>query len=211
MKKTIFTLIVGLLFIGSAEAKVLTVNSGNMDFLMDAPVEKIKGKTGALSGNLTIDGEDLKTVKGELVIDISKIVTYTFEDAGKNKSQNEHMLNWFEIGPDVKEEMRVKYKSAVLKVSGAKSVEDKSDTEKLVTLDADLVLHGMTVKYPIELLVNKSGDGYKVKTNKPFKVGLVEHDVRPRDLAGKLLQKTLEALGHKVAKYAQVSVELELK
>jgi polyisoprenoid-binding protein YceI len=211
MKKILLIIaLVALNFTGMAEAKDLTVKSGTMNFTMIAPVETIKGKTSAFSGNLTV-GDDLKTVKGEVNIDISKITTYTFKEADKNKTQNEHMLNWFEIGDDVKEDMRNKYKTAKLVINGAKSVKKKSATSNELLLDADLTVHGITKKVSLSMLVEKNGEGFKVKTLKPFDVGLVEYDIRPRDLAGKILQKTLEALGHKVAKYAKVDVILEVE
>ena len=211
--KKIFTVLFILLFVFAtslAHATDLNVKSGSMNFLMGAPLEDIKGKTDAFSGKVTVDEKDLKSIKGEVDIDITKIVIYTFDDAEKNKTQNEHMLNWFEVGSDVDAATKDKFKTARLQINGAKSVEKKSD-ESLLQLDGSLTLHGITKIIPMELTVIQQNGIYQVKTAKPFSVGLVEHDIKPRDIAGKILQKTLEALGEKVAKYAQVSVDVQFE
>lgn len=215
MKKMAKSLVVFMVFVcwenGLVYAKDLSVQSGAMNFLMDAPLEDIKGKTAAITGKITVDEENLASVKGVIDIDITQIVTHTFDDAKKNKTQSGHMLNWFEVGSDVDQQTKDKFKTARLEINGVKSVEKKSDAESLVKLDGTLTLHGITKTIPLELTVMKQNGGYQVKTAKSFQVGLVEHDIKPRDIAGKLLTKTLEALGQKVAKQARVSVEAKFE
>jgi len=46
-----------------------------------------------------------------------------------------------------------------------------------------------------------------VRTTEPLDAGLEEYDVRPREAFGKLAQRTLDALGTKVAKSAPLQVE----
>lgn len=213
MKKIVGVLV--MVFVGFsaglAQAKDLSIKSGSMDFLMDAPLEDIRGKSNALSGKISVDEKDLATVKGEINMDITKMTTHTFGDEGKNKTQTGHMLNWFEVGDDVGPEAREKFKTAKLTISGAKSVEKKSDKESLVHVRGELLLHGIPQRVDMEFSVTKTGAGYQVKTAKPFSVGLVEHDIKPRDIAGKLLKKTLDALGQEVAKYAQVNVDVQFE
>lgn len=213
MKKILIVLLMATVCFtaGLSHAKDLSVKSGSMSFLMDAPLEDIKGKTDALSGKISVDEKDLATVKGVIDIDITKIVTYTFEDEGKNKAQNGHMLNWFEVGDDVNQETREKFGKATLKIFGAKSVEKKSETDSVVHLRGELFLHGISQRADLELWVSQTAKGYQVKTAKPFSVGLVEHDIKPRDIAGKILEKTLDALGQKVSKYSQVSVDVQFE
>lgn len=212
MKKAVVLLIVFFCFTtGLAHARDLSVKSGSMTFLMDAPLEDIKGKTDAFSGKITVDEKNLATVTGAIDIDVTKIVTHTFDDEGKNKAQNEHMLNWFEVGDDVSLETRKKFSKATLKIFGAKSVEKKSETDSVVHLRGELFLHGISQRADLELWVSQTAKGYQIKTVRPFSVGLVEHDIKPRDIAGKLLEKTLDALGQKVSKYAQVSVDVQFE
>lgn len=194
-----------------AHAKDLTVKKASMDFIMDAPLEKIKGATPSLSGKISVDEADLKTVKGEFDIDVTSIKLNTFDDAEKNTTQTGHMLNWMEVGESVDVATKEKFKIAKLEINGAKSVTKKSDSESIITADATLTLHGITKTIPVELNVQKTGTGYLVLSNKAFLVSLEGHDVRPRDLAGKLLVKVSETLGQKVAKEAQVNVNIELE
>lgn len=192
-------------------AKDLTIKKGSMDFVMDAPLEKIKGGTPSLSGKISVDEADLKTVKGHFDIDVTSIKLNTFDDAEKNTTQTEHMLNWMEVGESVDAATKEKFKIAGLEINGAKAITKKSDSESTVTVDAALTLHGITKNITIELNVKKTGAGYLVKSEKPFLISLEGHDVRPRDLAGKLLVKVSETLGQKVAKEAQVNVAIELE
>jgi hypothetical protein len=50
-----------------------------------------------------------------------------------------------------------------------------------------------------------------VRTLEPLRIGLEEFDVRPREAFGKLAQKTLDALGTKVAKEAPLQVEFSAR
>lgn len=51
----------------------------------------------------------------------------------------------------------------------------------------------------------------EVRTLEPLTIGLEEFDVRPREAFGKLAQKTLSALGSKVAVAAPVQVEFRAR
>lgn len=210
--KTISKIFIALLIIPAlAHAKDLTVKKGSMDFVMDAPLEKIKGGTSSLSGKISVDEADLKIVKGHFDIDVTSIKLNTFDDAEKNTTQTGHMLNWMEVGESIDAVTKEKFKMAKLEINGAKSVTKKSDLESIIIADAILTLHGITKTIPVELSVQKTGTGYLVLSNKPFLISLEGHDVRPRDLAGKLLAKISETLGQKVAKEAQVNVVVQLE
>jgi hypothetical protein len=85
-----------------------------------------------------------------------------------------------------------------------------------MTVTGDFLLHGRksTKTADVEAVFKFEGDkpqSVTVKTTKPFAAGLAEHDVHPRDSFGVLAQKGLDALGEKVAKEAQVSVEFTAK
>ncbi len=188
----------------------LTSASGRVSFLMEAPIEKIKGEGNIVSSRLTFNTKDLTTLTGTLKVDVSSFKTSTFDDAGKNTAQTEHMINWFEIGPDVPQAKRNDFKIATLAIKAVTSAKP-SETSTLLDVDATLTLHGITKDVKVAVSVTPEGKTWKVKATKPFMVKLVDFDVKPRDLAGQLLQKGLEALGQKVASEAQVSVDATIQ
>ena len=51
----------------------------------------------------------------------------------------------------------------------------------------------------------------RVVTTQPLKISLKEHDVKPRDLAGKFLSGALEKIGQKIDDTVQVSLDLTAK
>jgi polyisoprenoid-binding protein YceI len=208
----IFCLFLALLIpsLASAAEVTLTSASGKITFLMDAPVEKIKGEGTLISSKLTFNTENLATLTGTLKVDVSSFKTSTFDDAGKNATQTEHMLNWFEIGPDVAQAKRNDFKTATLTIKTVTSAKP-SETSTLLDVDATLTLHGITKDVKVAVSVMPEGKTWKVKTLKPFLVKLADFEVKPRDLAGQLLQKGLEALGQKVASEAQVSVDATIQ
>lgn len=219
MKKILSLLVVCFLFLTSlahaddvpapTSGKNFKTIDGEISFLMDAPIEKIKGSGKIIGGDVTFDGTDFKTVKGTVQVDLTTFKTATFDDAGKNSAQTEHMLNWMEVGAGGAK--RDQFKTATLKFQGANHVAAAPKGGSILQLDGELSLHGISKKVAIELHVNPKDGGFVAQTTKPFMIGLADYDIRPRDLAGQLLQKGLEALGQKVAKDAQVSVNLTLK
>jgi hypothetical protein len=216
----------------TAGAKKFTVDkaSSKVDFTMEAPQEKIRGRVpGATEGELQIDPTDLTKATGLLTVDISGIEVYQTkmdDDAGKfgeeTKSdlQNTHVRNWLEIAGDVPEDVRKKnsrVEFALRSVDSAsqKDVSKMTGPERKVTIKAtgDFLLHGRKTQKTAELEVTFRYDGdtpksISVKSVKPFVVGLDEHDVKPREKWGVLAQKTLAILSPKVAKDAEVSVDL---
>lgn len=209
---------VGLVLRAAEAAPVeLKVKSFSMSFVMDAPLEKIKGASSSGTGVVGVDDADLKSVKGTIHSDLSKITLHTFADETKNANQTHHMYNWFEIGGQVDKKQREKFTTAELKIDGAivvevpeRPIEDKAATYN-IKADATFTLHGISKKIPIELVAVKTPTGYSVKTAKALAIRLADFDVRPRDIAGKLMQITLESLGQKVAKDALVSIEMTLE
>lgn len=211
MKKYIILTFVMFMMMTNVFAKELKVKDGEMNFVMDAPIEMIKGKTNAVSGSIHIDGDNLKSASGSIEIDLSKIKTFTFQDAEKNETQNEHLWNWLEISDGVKPALQNKYKKATLSIHGAKKVTKTSDTQSTLVFEGDLTVHGITKKVPVILSIEKTERGHVAKTVQPILLGLSDHDIRPRDFKGRLLQKTLETLSDKVAQQAQVSVSVRLQ
>ncbi len=213
------------------EAKKLAIDkaSSKVEFMMEAPQEKIRGRvSGATEGELQIDPSDLTKTTGLIAVDIGGIELFQavaddkgkFAEEKKSDLQNEHARTWLEISPDTPEADRKKnarVEFAIRKIDGVseKDATKLTGAERKVTLKAsgDFLLHGRKTQKTIELeaTLRYEGDklvGVGVRSTKPFAIGLEEHDVKPREAFGKLAQKTLQALSPKVAAEAQVSIEL---
>jgi hypothetical protein len=215
----------------AAGASSFTVDKANskVDFMMEAPKEKIRGRVvNAAEGELSIDPSDITKATGNVIVDISGIELYQTraDDSGsfgteeKSDLQNTHARAWLEISDDAPAEMKKKnarVEFAIRSIEGAsqKNVQSMTGSDRKVTFKAtgDFLLHGHKTQKTAELEATFHYDGDKpvsvaIKTTKPFGVGLAEHDVRPREAFGKLAQKGLDVLAPKVAKEALVSFEL---
>ncbi|MDI1450507.1 YceI family protein [Polyangium sp. 6x1] len=207
-----------------------------VSFSMDAPIEKIFGEAdGSLSGELFVDPEDVTRSTGLVKIDLDKLVIYQqkradekaeFGERTKSDLQNEHARNWLGVGKDVAEADKAKHRYIEFKISkiettGPKSIAGLTGPERKVSLDVtgDFRLNERTVQKKATLEVTFVMEGDKVakvlvKSGKPIAVSLEEHDVRPRDTLGAILQKTadeLSTLGKKVSKDAMVSIDFQAK
>jgi hypothetical protein len=216
---------------GAVKLSVDTASS-KVDFMMEAPQEKIAGHVpGATTGDLQIDVMDLTKSTGAIAVDISGIeIVQTKADKDgkfgaetKSEPQNKHARTWLEISPDTpdkerKENSRVTLTIKSIEVTGEKNLLKIPGAERKVSLKVtgDFTLHGKTVPKVAELDATFKMDGDKpvsvaIKSTKPFAVGLAEHDVKPRDAFGKLASKTLDLLSPKVNKEAQVTLDLTAK
>lgn len=220
----------------AAKAFAVETDGSKVRFEMEAPIEKIFGEAdGSAKGDVFIDEGDLGRSSGLLEIDLDKLVIYqqkrekedaAFGERSKSDLQNEHARNWLGIGKDVSDAERQKHRVIAFKITkvepkGAKSLAELQGGERKATLvvTGDLRLNERTVQKTAELEVTFTMNGDKpsavhVKTTKPIAVNLDEHDVRPKDTLGKLLQKTTEeltTLGKKVSKDAMVSIDITAK
>lgn len=202
--------------------------SSKVDFLMDAPKEKIRGKMHAsMTGDLQIDLDDVTKTTGVLSVDVGTIEVFqtkaddkgTFGNEVKDEHQNQHVKNWLEISPETKEDARKansvsQFSIKSIEVTGEKNIGKMTGAERKVALKAkgEYLLHGHKTEKLVELTATFTFEGDKpikvhIKTDKPFGVVLAEHDVKPRDAIGKLLAKGLDALAPKVAKDAMVTLD----
>lgn len=218
----------------AAGAKKLTIDKASslVEFTMEAPVEKIRGKVaGATEGELNVDLSDLTKTTGKLMVDISGIELFQkvandkgeFGEEKKSDLQNKHARDWLEIGDDAPADKkaansRVELLLTKVDSASAKDVTKLTGAERKVTLTitGDFLMHGRKSSKTVEIeaVFKFEGDkatGVAIKTVKPFSAGLAEHDVHPRKGFGVLAEKGLEALGQKVAKEAQVTVSLTAK
>lgn len=201
----------------------MTAKSVKATFLIDAPLEKIKGVSDEGEGEVALTPDDLGKTTGTLKIKLSSLRTETFGDKGKDESQTEHARAWMEVGKETAADARAKYEYAVFKLTSVKAepknlaeVKEDNGVRKLtVTVSGDLLLHGVTVKREIPLVATFRGPADKptevtFTTEKPFTVSLQEHDIKPRDSVGKFLDGALGKIGKKIDDKVQLSLEAKL-
>jgi hypothetical protein len=206
--------------------------SSKVDFVMDAPEEKIVGHVpGASTGTLQIDFMDVTKTTGLIQVDISGLTLFQAKPdkdgklgpEKKSDAQNEHARTWLEISTDAPEAARkensvVQFSIKSIEAKGEKNLTKLTGAERKVMLAAtgDFLLHGHKSEKVAELEATFTFEGDKpvsvtIKSVKPFAVDLAEHDVKPRDAFGKLALKTLAKLSTKVAKDAMVSLDVTAK
>ncbi|MCA9598940.1 MAG: YceI family protein [Myxococcales bacterium] len=218
-----------------AGATTLKVESkgSKVEFLMNAPIEKINGvvEDGA-EGEINVDPKDVSKTTALIKVDLDKLTLYQqkredekgeFSERAKNDQQNAHARNWLEISEDAPKDKREENRWAEFKIERvveptAKDLTTMKGAERKVTgwATGEFRLHGrkQEKRVKIEASFEFDGDkltGVKVKTLEPMNVGLEEFDVKPREAFGKLAQKTLGALGNKVAQEAPIELTLSAK
>lgn len=216
-------------------SKKLVVDPATSDvsFLMEAPLEHIRGRAPkSMQGELFVDFDDVTKSNGLVKVDLMQLELFQtkresedseFGEEEKNAKQNAHMRTWLQISEDAPEDVRednrwVEYKITKIGNASEKNIADMEGAERTITADVtgELRLHGRktTKTAEMELTFVFEGDepvAMKAKSLEPVDVGLKEHDVRPRSAFDKLAQKTLSALGEKVAESAPVEIAFEAK
>lgn len=200
-----------------------------VDFLMAAPLENIHGRApSSVQGELSLDLAQLDRSSALVRIDLLQLevlqqkretADQAFGEEVRSDTQNEHVRTWFEISPDAPEDVReanrwVEFRVERIDNLSAADVTAMTGTERVVqaTLHGQLRIHGHTVPKSarVELTFTFEGDtatGVRVRSLEPVSVGLEEYDVRPRSAFGTLAQRTLAALGEKVATAAPVTFD----
>lgn len=219
----------------SESAKTFAVETAGskVTFLMVAPIEKIHGEAAdSAKGELFVDPADIMKTSGLVQIDLDKLVLYQQKRADekgeygervKSDRQNEHAKAWLEISSDAPADQReknrwVEYRIDKVVEATATDLGKLSGAERKITatVEGELRVHQRQVKKQakVEATFKYEGDkltSVKIKTLTPITVDLETHDVRPRELFGKLAQKTLSDLGTKVAKEAPIELEVSAK
>lgn len=192
-------------------------------FLIDAPLEKIRGRASGARGSLDVDPEDLSRTRGHVEVDLSTLVTETFESADKNRSQTGHARNWLELGPDTEPAAREANRHARLELTsveleGPRRVADLAGAPRPASarVRGTLRIQGVTTEVDVRCSVSVALDpsgapALRVVTAEPLRVSLRAHDIKPRDLAGRFLDGALERIGQKIDDAVQVSVALSLR
>jgi len=201
---------------------------------MPAPKEHITAGTDAAVGNLDVDVMNLANSRGEVKMDLSTLKTGTFKDESKDSTQTGHARCWLEVADceDAKTDEAVKTANKYA-VYAIRSVENLSATDltKVVptkegegdlrtvtmTTKGEVLIHGHKVDRDADLEVQfhyapgtaaEKPTFVTVKTKKPFRITLAEHDVKPRDNVGKIAKASFHLLGTKVADTADISLDI---
>lgn len=201
----------------------VVADEGSASFLIDAPLEKIKGTATRFRGNLLVDPAKLSATTGQIDVDLKTLKTSTFDDAEKNTKQTEHAQNWFELGNDVEAKQReenqwARFTIKSVKLTGPEKIAELKEADGAraaeITAEGNLWIHGASIAKTVKLLVSFKGPPdapttVQIKTVEAFPVSLKEHGVMPRDVAGKFLQGTLEKIGQKIDDKVQVSLDFK--
>ena len=213
--------------VAAGQRRFVVAAAGKTSIDIDAPLERFKAETTMMSGEFRVDLENLKNSIGEVDADLEGLRTFTFGN-DSDKDQTEHAHNWFEIGDDGPDSVKIKdpqkfadYKLAHFYIdqideTSVPALKDAPETGgvRVVTFKASgrLRVHGRDSKKSARVEVTFVGPvdaptELRFKTLEPVIASLSEHDVKPRDAAGKFLDGTLKAVGKKLDDKAQVQVE----
>lgn len=217
----------------TAKPFAIEATGSKVTFSMNAPVEKIHGDAAdSAKGELYIDPADINKTTGLIEIDLDKLTLYQqkredekseFGERTKSDKQNEHAKAWLEISPDAPADQRelnrwVQFRIERVVEASATDVSKLAGAERKITatVEGELRVHQRKVKQQAKVEATFKYEADKlvavtIKTTAPVVVDLEARDVRPRELFGKLAQKTLSDLGQKVAKEAPIELSLTAK
>lgn len=188
--------------------------------------EHIKAETTAAAGTLDVVPKDLAQSRGLVRIDLSTFSTHTFGN-GDDATQTRHARTWLEVaGAEAGDSMR--YADLAIRSIDGLSATDLSTvapTKKggedvrtvSMTVHGELLVHGHKVPkdaavdvafdYPAGAPADSKPTRLEITSKQPMRVILKEHDVRPRDPAGAVLEWTTRLIS-KVAETADVTVDI---
>lgn len=170
-------------------------------------------------------------------MDLTTLTTSTFKDQDDNAAQTTHARTWLEVADGQSGKLDEKTKEANrYAVYAIRSIVNPSATDvtkvaptteggeevRTVTLTTkgELLIHGHKVERDADVEVAFRYDAgapadkpkaITVKTKKPLRVVLAEHDVKPRDGFGKIAKASFHLLGTKVADNAEIALDLRAK
>jgi hypothetical protein len=190
--------------------------------------EHIVGDTTAAAGSVDIVPHDLSKSRGLVRADLATFATHTFNVEDKDATQTKHARTWLEAVVDGKTNEDMRWADfAIRSVDGlsandlAKVAVTKDGTDDVRTVTAtvhgDLLIHGHKVQkddavevafhYPSGAPADAKPTRVTIKSKQPMRVVLKEHDVQPRDPAGKLAAWSTGLIS-KVAETADVTFEV---
>jgi len=222
---------------GAAVRKFSIDPASKTSIEMEAPKEKIRATASGGAGTLDVDLANITSSRGEVKIDLATLTTNSFDDQGQNSSQTTHARTWLEVGDGEKgkldDETKKTHRWAVYAIRSIENAsatditklaasKDGDDDVRTVTLTTkgELLVHGHKAERDADVEVEFRYDpgaaadnpkAMSIKSKKPFRVVLAEHDVKPRDGVGKIAKSSFHLLGTKVADNADIVLDLRAK
>lgn len=148
---------------GPASYKVAKGGESKIQFVSDAPLEKITGATTDIKGSITLDPAKLSRAKGKITVRVASLDT-------NNDLRDEHLRgdDWL----DAKKHPRAVFK--ITKVSGAKSLSPGKAVN--VKVHGTFTIHGVTKPVVAKAKVRLTNENVlRVQAN--FKVKLTDFKV----------------------------------
>lgn len=221
-----------------AESKTLhhfdvDTKKAKVEFAMDAPLEKIRGRvpSSAVSGAAWVEKDKGFKISGAFRVALNDLELFQrkakkggkFGEEVKNDTQNKHARNWLEIDEDAPAQERKKNLLAsfsfekLTQLSSPKLKELAPGEHKTEwRAQGPFIIHqrAQELQATLTIVLEKQADGAlrlkQIATAKPIPIDLEKFDVRPRTAFGKLAQKSLSMMSEKVAQVADLSVSLAL-
>jgi hypothetical protein len=203
--------------------------SGAVHVEMQGVKERIMGDATGATGTIDLVPNDLTQSRGQVRVDLSTFSTHTFGNRLYDTLQTRNARAWLEVqaGEPAHEGMRwADFAIRGIETANARDLtavaltHDGTDLLRTctMTVHGDLLVHGHEVpkdavvdvafRYPAGSASDSEPMRITVRSKRPMAVRLEEHDVRPRDAAGQLLEWTT-ALLSSVAETANVTVDLD--
>jgi hypothetical protein len=212
---------------GSAAWRYAIGPSGSVHVELPGLKERITGDATTVGGVVEIVPTDLAQSRGQVRVDLATFSTTTF-GTEKDGTQTKHARTWLEVqvGDKTNEEMRYA-EFAIRSIDGlsasdlthvAPTRDGQNDVRAVtMTVHGDLLVHGHRVPkddlvdvvfyYSAGAAADSKPMRVQITSKTPMRVVLKEHDVRPRDPAGQVLDWTANLIS-KVAETADVSLRL---
>src|SRR5687768_6966646 len=145
-----------------AKYQVDSSDESKVQFVSDAPLEKITGVGHKMTGNVEIDTGNIAATKGTIELDVKSIKTNV-------DLRDEHLQgpDWL----DAKKHPKIKFQ--ISKVEGASSLAPGASVD--VKVHGKLTMHGVTRDEVATAKVTNTDKGVKVKAT--FKVNLTKYKV----------------------------------
>jgi hypothetical protein len=201
---------------------------------MPAPKEHIKAGTDVASGTVDVDLMNLANTRGEVKADLLSLTTTTFGDAAKDKTQTNHARTWLEVADGEEGKLADDVKAAnryavyaIRSVDGLSATDltkvaptkDGADDVRTVTATThgELLIHQHKVDRDAEVEIQfryapgatpDKPRSISIKSKKPLRATLADHEVKPRDGFGKIAKQAFNLLGTKVADVADITLDL---
>ncbi|MDD9936464.1 MAG: YceI family protein [Myxococcales bacterium] len=180
----------------------------------------MKGRWTRFGGSIQVNPGDLAATRGKVSMELGDLKTHTFGEPGKDSRQTSHALNWMEVGPEVSATTRQRHGTATLVIEAIEGASPPKLADGQLKVRAKvtgtLTLHGVKAKktVPVEVTFQGPADAptaVAIRSASPMRISLKQHDIKPRDLAGRFLAGALDKIGQKIADTAQVTINLKGK